>query len=55
MPPKSRAQARLYGAVAGGKKTKAKGMTRKQAREALRGTKVKSLPARKKRRKKRRK
>lgn len=52
MPPKSRAQARLFGAVAGGKRTKAKGLSRKKAREALRGSKVKKLPARKRKRKK---
>jgi len=45
--PKSKAQARLFGAVAGGKSTKAKGMTRSEAKTRLRGTKVKSLPARK--------
>jgi hypothetical protein len=53
MPPKSRAQARLFGAVAGGQRTKAKSLTRKQAREALRGTKMKRLPARKRKRKRR--
>ena len=44
--PTSRAQARLYGAVAAGKKTKATGMTRSEAKERLRGTNVKKLPAR---------
>lgn len=52
MPPKSKAQARLFGAAAGGKKTKAKSLSRSQAREALRGVKVKKLPARKRKRRK---
>jgi hypothetical protein len=43
MPPKSKAQARFMGAVAGGK-IKKKGLSRKEAREYLRGTKIKSLP-----------
>jgi hypothetical protein len=45
--PKSKAQARFFGAVAGGQK-KVKGMTKKEAKQRLRGTKVKKLPARKK-------
>jgi hypothetical protein len=43
---KSKRQARLFGAVAGGKKTKAKGMTKKEAKSRLRGVKVKRLPSR---------
>jgi hypothetical protein len=50
--PKSKAQARLFGAVAGGKKTKAKGMSAKEARTRLRGTKMKGLPAKKRKKKK---
>ena len=46
-PVVSKAQAGLFGAKAGGKKTKAKGLTRTEARSHLRGLKVKSLPARK--------
>lgn len=53
MPAKSRAQARLFGAVAAGKRTKATGLSRAQAREALRGQKVSKLPARKRKRRKR--
>ena len=49
MPVKSRAQARLFGAVAGGKRTKAKGLSKAKARESLRGQKLKKLPARKRR------
>jgi hypothetical protein len=41
---KSRRQARLFGAVAGGQSTKAKGMSKKQAKNSLRGVRVKSLP-----------
>lgn len=44
--PKSKAQARLFGAIAGGRSTKAKGMSRAEARGRLRGVKVKRLPAR---------
>lgn len=51
MPAKSKAQARLLGAVAAGKKTKATGLSKSGAREFLRGTKVSKLPARKKMRK----
>jgi hypothetical protein len=46
--PKSKAQARLFGAVAGGKKTKASGMTKTQAKGSLRGRKIKGLPKKKK-------
>lgn len=48
MPAKSKAQARLFGAVAGGKSTKATGLSKTQAKESLRGQKVKNLPVRKK-------
>lgn len=50
MPPKSKRQAGLLGAIAGGNKALAKrtGLSRTQAREALRGSKVKGLPTRKK-------
>lgn len=49
---KSKAQARLFGAIAGGKRTKARGMTRFEAKERLEGVKFASLPERKKKRKK---
>lgn len=45
MPPKSQAQARFFGAVAGGA-IKRKGLSKSKARESVRGTKVKSLPKR---------
>jgi hypothetical protein len=53
---KSKRQARLFGAIAGGKKTKARGMTRAEARRRLRGVKMSRLPvtARKKKAKARR-
>lgn len=44
---KSKKQARLFGAIAGGKKTKAKGMTKKEAKSRLRGVSIKKLPTRK--------
>lgn len=44
--PVSRAQARLFGAVAGGKKTKARGLSRSEAKGKLRGRHIKGLPAR---------
>jgi hypothetical protein len=50
--PKSQAQARLFGAIAGGKSTKAKGMSASEAKTRLRGTKVKSLPKRSRKRSK---
>ena len=53
MPAKSRAQARLFGAVAAGKRTKATGLSRTEAREALRGQKISKLPARKRKRRSR--
>lgn len=46
---KSKAQARFLGAVAGGA-IRRKGLSASKARELLRGTKVKKLPARKGRR-----
>ena len=56
MPPKSKAQARFMGAVIAGKARK-KGPTKKQAREFLRGHKIKGLPkkVRKKKKKHRKK
>ena len=42
--PTSKRQAGLFGAVAAGKKTKAKGLTKSEARTRLRGANVKSLP-----------
>jgi len=45
---KSKAQARLFGAVAGGKPTKAKGLSKAEAKTRLRGVNVSKLPARKK-------
>lgn len=50
MPPKSKAQARLFGAVAGGRSTKATGLSKSQAKESLRGSRVKGLPARSRKR-----
>ena len=52
---RSKAQTRLFGAVAGGKKTKAKGLSPGEARERLRGVKVAKLPTRVKTSPKRRK
>jgi hypothetical protein len=49
----SKAQARLFGAIAAGKSTKAKGMSKASARRHVKGVKVKSLPARKRKRKRR--
>ena len=43
MPPKSRAQARFLGAVAGGQ-AKASGLSKDEAKEYLRGSKLKTLP-----------
>jgi hypothetical protein len=45
-PIVSRAQQRLFGAVASGKKTKATGLSKAKAREHLRESRGKSLPAR---------
>lgn len=46
---KSKAQARFLGAIAGGRRKPPKGLSRAKAREMLRGTKLKRLPARKRR------
>lgn len=43
----SKAQAKFFGAVAGGA-IKKKGLSKKEARERLRGVKMEKLPARKK-------
>ena len=48
----SKAQARLFGAIAGGKGTKATGLTKKEAKVRLRGVKVGKLPKRVKKGKK---
>jgi hypothetical protein len=45
--PVSKAQARLFGAVAGGRKTKATGLSKSEAKGKLRGRKIKGLPPRK--------
>jgi len=47
--PVSKAQARFFGMVAGGK-IRVKGLSRKEAKTRLRGAKLKRLPARKRRR-----
>lgn len=47
---KSKAQARFFGAVAGGKVRK-KGLSKKEARTRLRGVKAAKLPARSRKRK----
>ncbi len=47
--PVSQAQARLFGAVAGGVATEAEGLTPEDARDKLRGVKVRNLPKRKRR------
>lgn len=44
--PKSKAQARLFGAIAGGHRTKATGLSRSKARDMLRGVSIKRLPPR---------
>jgi hypothetical protein len=51
---KSKAQARFLGGVAGGA-IRRKGLSAKRAREMLKGTKVKKLPARKRKRRTKRK
>jgi hypothetical protein len=43
----SKAQARFFGAIAGGR-VKRKGFSRKEARDRLRGVKLKRLPYKKK-------
>lgn len=45
--PVSKAQARFFGAVAGGSK-RVKGFSKTEARNRLRGSKLSKLPARKK-------
>ena len=50
-PIVSRAQQKLFGAVASGKKTKATGLSVKKAKEHLTESRGKNLPARKKLRK----
>jgi len=50
-PIVSKAQQRLFGAVRGGKKTKAKGLSKSEAGRHLRESKGKKLPARKRKRK----
>jgi hypothetical protein len=50
---KSKAQARFFGAVAGGR-IKKKGLSRKEARTRLRGVKMSKLPKRSKKRSRRR-
>lgn len=45
--PVSKAQARLFGAVAGGANTKATGLTPAKAKADLRSTKLKGLPEKK--------
>ena len=50
-PITSKAQQRLFGAVAGGKKTKATGLSKKEAKRHLRESKGKKLPARKRKKK----
>lgn len=49
-PIKSEAQRRLFGAVAGGKKTKAKGLTKKEAKRHLKEVEDKVLVERTKKR-----
>jgi hypothetical protein len=48
--PVSKAQARLFGAIAGGA-VKKKGFSKAEAKTRLRGTNVKKLPARAKKKK----
>jgi hypothetical protein len=52
MPAKSKAQARLMGAIAAGKKTKATGLSKEQAKEFIRGQKISKLPTKVKKKKK---
>jgi len=49
---KSQKQAGLFGAAAAGKSTRAKGLTRHEARKRLRGVKVSKLPKRVRQRRK---
>ena len=48
-PIVSEAQRKLFGAVAGGKKTKAKGLSKTEAKRHLKEVKGKKLPKRKRR------
>ena len=50
-PIVSKAQRRLFGAVASGKKTKAKGLSKAEARRHLHEVKGRKLPERKKKKK----
>lgn len=50
--PVSSAQARLFGAVAGGGATKATGLSKAEAKRKLKGAKVGKLPAKAGKRKK---
>lgn len=50
MPPKSKRQAGWLGLIAGGK-VKSRRISKAQAREMLRGAKLKRLPTRKRKRK----
>lgn len=50
--PVSKAQARLFGAIAAGKATKATGMSQKEAKNRLEGAKLKKLPEHKRGKKK---
>jgi len=52
MPPKSKKQAGFLGAIAGGKSKKKGGPSKEQAKEMLRGSKVKGLPTRAKKKSK---
>lgn len=44
--PVSKAQARLFGAAAGGRATKATGLSSREAKDKLRGRHLKGLPPR---------
>ena len=50
MPAKSKSQARLFGAIAGGQKVRGVNISREKAKEFTRGVKVSKLPERKTRR-----
>lgn len=55
MPVVSKKQAHLFGLIASGKKptkTKVKGLSKEEAKEALKGQKIKGLPLKKKKKKK---
>ncbi|KKK81880.1 hypothetical protein LCGC14_2808960 [marine sediment metagenome] len=56
MPPKSKKQARLLGIIAGGGKPRKKtGLSKTKAKEFLKGAKLKRLPLRVKKKKRKRK